>query len=66
MAAIPGQSTDFENSKPAPTVSKPGDDLKSSSRGSLQSIAREDSLGQQHITGKGGNAVTASVGGGQP
>ena len=60
------QHSDAENAKGPLSVSRPGDDLKSSSRGTAESIAREDERGQQHITGKGGDAVTANVQGGQP
>ena len=66
MSSFDGQNTDRENAKPVPSTSKPGDDLKSSSRGSAQAIASEDYLGQQKLTGNGADAVTASVGGGQP
>ncbi len=60
------QHTDAENSRAPYTATRPGDDLKVSSRGSLQSIAGEDYRGQQHLTGEGGDCVEANVEGGQP
>ena len=55
------QSTDFENSKAPLPVSRPGDDLKVSQRGGIQEIAKESTSGTQHITGSGGDAVTATT-----
>lgn len=54
------QHTDWQNSQPVPTASKPGDDLKSTDMGSTQEIASRDYRGQQHTTGNGGDAVTAT------
>ena len=61
MGAIAGQSTDVENAKPVPAVVTRDNDLKSSERGGLQAIANEDYRGQQHLSGQGGEAVTATI-----
>ena len=54
------QSTDAENSKAAPSVSRPGDDLKTSSLGPLQQIAR-DNANQNTVTGSGGDNPGAII-----
>ena len=58
MANANGQHTDAENSKGPLPVSKPGDDLKSSSLGSTQDIA-QDRANQNTVAGSGGDEVTA-------
>jgi hypothetical protein len=56
---FPAQSTDAENSKAAPAVSKPGDDLRVSSLGSAQTLAGTD---RAATGGKGSqDAVAANV-----
>lgn len=59
-AKFENQSSDRENSKPVPKSVARDNDLKTSSRGSIQSIARESNSGQNTITGSGGDAVTAT------
>jgi hypothetical protein len=60
MPDFNAQNTDAENAKAAPKCTARDNDLKKSSRGSLQSIAGEGGSGQQQDTGAGGEAVTAS------
>lgn len=57
MSSFDGQNTDRENSKPKVGAKNAGDDLKTSSRGSAQSIALESPV--QSITTDGG--VTAPL-----
>lgn len=66
MPKLTDQHTDAVNDRAPYTATRPGDDLKVSQRGSLQSIAGEDYRGQQHLTGEGGDCVEANVEGGQP
>ena len=59
MASHDSQHTDRENSKPLPKVQRPGDDLRTSQRGSASSIASEDYRDQKQNTGKGGVVTTS-------
>lgn len=55
MSKFDAQHTDRENSKPAPKSVARDEALRSSSRGSLQNIAREDT--RQSVTS--GSAITS-------
>lgn len=60
MATFEGQSTDAENSRPLLKVQKPGDDTKSKSLGTIQSIARSVPPSENVQGGSGGgDAVVA-------
>lgn len=54
------QNTDAENSKPCPNAVSRDNDLKVSSAGSAQEIAR-DTSNQNTVAGSGGEAVTAGI-----
>jgi len=58
---MPTQSTDVENAKGPLSVKTHSRDGSTTQRGSAQKIAREDSVGQQHITGKGGKNPGATI-----
>ena len=58
MAKFEGQSTDGENNRPLLKVHKPGDDRKTSSLGTIQSIALGRAC-QNTPGGSGGTAVVA-------
>ena len=58
---MPTQSTDFENDKPLVTATNAGDDLNQASSRSTPDIARDNELGQQHLSGEGGDNPGANV-----
>lgn len=60
MPNFDAQHTDAQNAKAAPKAVSRDNDLTSKDQGSAQDIAARSHDGQQHITGNGGDAVTAT------
>ena len=55
------QHTDTENSKPLVKATNAGDDLSQLSSRSVRDIALDNELGQQHLSGEGGENPGANV-----